>query len=120
MVSFKPFESSISPGFDPEPNEDAQDMMLDPQAGRTLPLLKLPPISAKPWFVVATKADSPDTQENFSHLQDYLTRVQSGDEEHPSGKQNAWRRDIYAVPVSALKKEGVQNIPEIVLKLLGG
>ncbi len=34
--------------------------------------LRPSPISAKPWCVVATKADLPDTQENFERLQSYL------------------------------------------------
>ena len=85
-------------------------------SGRVL----LPSISAKPWFVVATKADLPDTQENFASLQAYLSSVQAGGESHPSGKQNAWKRRLYAVPVSAMRREGVEGIKGIVLDLLGG
>ena len=68
----------------------------------------------------ATKADLPDTQENFAALQAYLFEVQSGDQEHPSGKQNAWKRKLYAVPVSAMRKEGVEGISGIVVDLLDG
>ena len=123
LTAFKPFESSISPGFDPEPGGTTQlvqehDSVLAPQVGRELPPLSLPPISSKPWFVVATKADLADTQENFLQLQSYLQRVQIGEEVHPSGKPNAWRKQMFAVPVSALRKEAVEGIPEIVLKLL--
>ena len=121
MTGFKPFESSISPGFDPEPagdNHSTENIVLDPQAGRTLPPLSLPPISSKPWFVVATKADLPDTQENFLRLQDYLMAVQRDEEVHPSGKENGWRRETYAVPVSAINKEGVGRIVEVIVQLL--
>ncbi|KAK3686439.1 GTPase of the mitochondrial inner membrane that associates with the large ribosomal subunit [Vermiconidia calcicola] len=111
MVAFKPFESSISPGFDPEPGGSN---VLDTQVGRALPPLSLPAISSKPWFVVATKADKEHTQDNFGMLQEYLKRVQAGEEEHPSGKPNAWRKRPVAVPVSAVMKEGVEGIPGLV------
>ncbi len=42
-------------------------------------------IAAKPWFVVATKGDLPDTQENFKQLSDYLSAISRGDIPHPSG-----------------------------------
>jgi GTP-binding protein len=80
--------------------------------------LSLPPISSKPWLVIATKADLPDTRENFTKLQSYLKRVEIGEEEHPSGKKNAWRKRMYSMPVSAINKEGVARLPEIVLSLL--
>lgn len=118
-VTYEPFGSSISPGFDAEPTEQADDStLLDPAAGRHLPPLSLPPISSKPWLVVATKADLPGTQENFQLLQDYLRRVESGEEAHPSDKRNAWRKSLYSVPVSAINKQGVETLPEILLRLL--
>ncbi|CAK1357125.1 GTPase MTG2, mitochondrial [Cercospora beticola] len=118
-VAYEPFGSSISPGFDPEPSEQADDStLLDPTAGRHLPPLSLPPISSKPWLVVATKADLPGTQENFQSLQGYLRRVESGEEAHPSDKRNAWRKSLYSVPVSAINKQGVGTLPEILLRLL--
>ncbi|KAH9838925.1 GTP1/OBG [Teratosphaeria destructans] len=123
MVTFEPFASSISPGFGPEESgissEDSNPNVLDPAAGRKLPPLTLPPISSKPWLVVATKADKPDTQENFMALQKYMQAVEQGEEEHPSGKKNAWRLKLHTVPVAAINKEGVGNIPEIILSLLG-
>ncbi|WPG99954.1 GTP1/OBG [Acrodontium crateriforme] len=119
LVTFRPFESSISPDLDPEPI-DEEDLVLDPPVGRELPPLALPPISSKPWFVVATKADLPETQENFFALQAYLKKVQAGAEAHPSGKKNAWKRTLSAVPVSAIRKEGVEGIPELVIGLLDG
>lgn len=118
---YKPFDSSISPGFEPEPTyelEEGSTIVLDTAAGRELPPLKLPPISSKPWLVIATKADLPDTQENFARLQAYLKSVQAGEDEHPSGKQNAWRRTLHSVPVSAMNRQGVAPIPEIILSLL--
>lgn len=118
-VAYEPFGSSISPGFDPEPSEQADDStLLDPTAGRHLPPLSLPPISSKPWLVIATKADLPGTQENFQSLQGYLRRVESGEEAHPSDKRNAWRKSLYSVPVSAIDKQGVETLPEILLRLL--
>lgn len=122
VVRFEPFRSSISPTLDPEHDDDTEDVdvVLDPQAGRALPPLSFPPISSKPWFVVATKADLPGTQENFLTLQQYLQQLQTGEEVHPSGKDNAWRKKMYAVPASAINKEGVESIPKIVLDLLDG
>ena len=123
MVAYQPFESSISPGMEPE-ERDAEDgdgaLLLDPPASQhiKLPALTLPAISTKPWFVVATKADLEGTQENFLALQQYLRNVEEGVQEHPSGKRNAWRREVVAVPVSAMKKEGVEGIPGVVVGLL--
>lgn len=117
MVAYTPnapFRSSISPGGELEPG----GTVLDAEPGRSLPALGLPAISTKPWFVVATKADLPDTQENFKELQAYLEKVQNSVEEHPSGKRNAWRKRLQAVPVSAMRKEGVEGIPAVVLGLL--
>lgn len=118
MVSYQPYESSISPGFEPEPSDSSDDVILNRQATRSLPPLALQPLSAKPWLVVATKADKPETQENFAALREYLVRVQAGDEEHPSGKKNAWRKHVQAVPVCAMKKEGVENLRAVMLGLL--
>lgn len=120
-TTFVPFSSSISPELDPEPGslvrEDNHDVR-EPPRGRSLPPLRLPPISSKPWFVVATKADLPGTQENFMKLQKYIKSVESGEEMHPSAKINAWRKEMHAIPVSAINKEGVSGIPVIVLRLL--
>ncbi|KAF2432912.1 GTP-binding protein Obg/CgtA [Tothia fuscella] len=83
-----------------------------------LPLLVMPPISAKPWIVVATKADLEGTRENFEGLRGYLEGVLKGTEEHPSGKENGWRRQVQVLPVSAIRGEGVERLPEVVLDLL--
>ncbi|KAI6872134.1 hypothetical protein KC318_g17133 [Hortaea werneckii] len=105
--------------MDPEPLMKGEgDNVLDPVAGRKLPELSLPPISSKPWFVVATKADVEGTQEKFRDLQKYLRQVQEGEVEHPSGKENGWKKQVAAVPVSAINKAGVQGIPELIVTLL--
>lgn len=67
-------------------------------------------IAAKPWFVIATKGDLPGTQENFKELRAYLTRVTNGDEPHPSGVDGAWIKDCAAIPVSAMKGQGMDRI----------
>lgn len=122
LQTFKPFESSISPAFDPEPisHQNGSPTLLKPQSGRSLPPLSLPPISSKPWFVVATKADLDGTQENFQQLLEYLRQVQDRRVEHPSGKANAWRQKLYGIPVSAVRKEGVEGIRDVCIELLGG
>lgn len=93
--------------------------LLEPLPGQTLPPLAMPPISAKPWFVIATKADKPETQDNFHALQTHLTRIREGSEPHPSGKQNAWVSKVRAVPVCAMKKEGVAGVQAMMTSLLG-
>jgi len=76
------------------------------------------PISSKPWFVVATKADKPGTKAEFEALRRYLEVLGQGEGEHPSGKANAWRRDVKVVPISAINAGGVDAIPRIVVDLL--
>jgi GTP-binding protein len=88
------------------------------EAPNQLPPLVLPPISAKPWIVVATKADLPDTHDNFLALQAYLKDVAQGVVEHPSGSKNGWKNRLDAVPISAIRAEGVGNLPEFILDLL--
>lgn len=77
-------------------------------------------IAAKPWFVIATKADLPGTQNNFKELREYLTRVTSGDEPHPSGIEGAWTKNCAAIPVSAIKAQGVDRIVHWTVGLLDG
>lgn len=93
--------------------------LLEPLPGQTLPPLAMPPISAKPWFVIATKADKPETQDNFHALQTHLRKIREGSELHPSGKQNAWVSKVRAVPVCAMKKEGVAGVQAMMTSLLG-
>lgn len=77
-------------------------------------------IAAKPWFVVATKGDLPNTQENFKELREYLANVTNGTEPHPSGVDGAWTENIAAIPVSAINGHGVQNIIHWTVGLLDG
>lgn len=84
---------------------------------RSTPSLS-PPISSKPWFVVATKADLPETQANFAQLQAYVDQLKEGGVAHPSGRCNAWRKAPVAVPISAIRGEGTRVIPALVVDLL--
>ncbi|KAK5115229.1 hypothetical protein LTR62_001429 [Meristemomyces frigidus] len=129
MVPFKPFESSISPSLDPEHHDPSSsppavpttpDYDSPPPTFTALPALVLPPISSKPWFVVATKADLPETQEAFRAVQAYLEDVRTGREGHPSGKAGAWVRGLRAVPVCAMRKEGCEGVLEVMRGLLPG
>jgi GTP-binding protein len=92
--------------------------LLQPLPGQSLPPLALPPISAKPWLVIATKADKPETQENFKALQTYLENVEAGNDLHPSGKKDAWCKKVRALPVCAMKKEGVPGVRAAMTSLL--
>ncbi|KAJ5676665.1 GTPase Obg [Penicillium maclennaniae] len=84
----------------------------------SLPPLTMPPLHTKPWFVVATKADLEHTQDQYRALQEYLSAVQNGTEEHPSGHQDGWKEKLTAVPVSAIKGQGVSRIPKLVMEFL--
>lgn len=77
-------------------------------------------IAAKPWFVIATKGDLPGTQDNFKELREYLTRITCGEEPHPSGLAGAWTKDCAAIPVSAIKGQGVDRIVHWTVGLLDG
>lgn len=84
----------------------------------SLPPISLPPITSKPWFVVATKAELPETQTNFLALQSYVNELIGGNLDHPSGKTNAHRAGATAIPISAIQGEGVDRIVDVVLDLL--
>jgi GTP-binding protein len=84
----------------------------------SLPYLTSSNISSKPWFVVATKADLPNTEQNYDALQKYLKGVADGKEPHPSKRQNAWKRHLHSIPVSAINAAGVEAIPQMVMDLL--
>ncbi|KAL2691814.1 hypothetical protein Neosp_002205 [[Neocosmospora] mangrovei] len=75
-------------------------------------------IAGKPWFVVATKADLPETQSNFKELKEYLDGITKGDKPHPSGVENAWTKDCTAIPVSAINGQGVDRIVHWTVGLL--
>ncbi|KAG8629074.1 hypothetical protein KVT40_002939 [Elsinoe batatas] len=95
-----------------EPSSNVADHM------RGLGPLKFHSISAKPWLVIATKADLPETQENFQLLQDYLHGVQERKVVHPSGRRNAWCSQLRLVPVSAIQAQGVDRVVPAILDLL--
>ena len=84
----------------------------------SLPSLELPPIHTKPCFVLATKADLPETQGQFKALQEYMSAVEKGETEHPGGYQDGWKEKLVAVPVSAIRAEGVNRIPKLVMEFL--
>lgn len=122
MVNFTPFEPSIPPHLDPADFDLEgvdRSVLLDPSR-RSLPPLTMPPISSKPWLVIATKADLPGTQDNFATLQAYMQAVADSKIEHPSGKKNGWRHRLSAVPVSAMRAEGVERLPAVIIDLLDG
>lgn len=75
-------------------------------------------IASKPWFVVATKGDLPDTQENYKKLKEYLDRVTDRVESHPSGVEGAWVEDCAAIPVSAINGQGMERIVHWTVGLL--
>lgn len=126
LVSWSPFTDAIpnvhidAIGDDESPITVASSSSVVPLVRRSLPPLALPPIHTKPWFVVATKADLPDTQANFLALRDYLSRVQEGSEKHPNGHERGWKEKLHVVPVSAMKGEGVNGIPNLVIDLMEG
>lgn len=99
-----------SPAPDTLFDDEGQEMLTYPEPMRKLEPLKLPPISAKPWYVVATKADKPNTQEAFLKLQTYASMIEKGSLPHPSGQKNAWRNRIAVIPVSAINGEGADTI----------
>jgi len=78
----------------------------------------MPSIADKPWFVVATKADLPETQDKFLALQAYIRNVSEGVEEHPSGKKRVWGQKVEVFPVSAINGHGVEKITDWTVGLL--
>ncbi|GAD98137.1 GTP-binding protein Obg [Paecilomyces variotii No. 5] len=124
LVNWSPFGEDMSQVHINEADDeeslitDASSSSVVPLVRRSLPPLALPPIHTKPWFVVATKADLPETQKNFLALSDYLSRVQGGTEDHPSGHEHGWKENLHVVPVSAMRGEGVNGIPKLVVDLM--
>ncbi|KAL1615937.1 GTPase of the mitochondrial inner membrane that associates with the large ribosomal subunit [Neofusicoccum ribis] len=105
---------------EPEPARRPGSPVFEPADALELEPLALPPMSAKPWLVVATKADLEGTQDGFAALQAYLREVAEGTVGHPSGKKNAWRKTVEVVPVSAIsgKDGGTERIKDSVVGLL--
>ena len=83
-----------------------------------LPPLVLPSVHTKPWLVIATKADKSETQGKFKELQNYISNLEHGLVPHPGGNEDSWRKKIHVVPVSAMRGEGVNRIPKLIVGLL--
>lgn len=120
IVEWRAFGSSTSSA---EAHEKAmamadENMIIEPSGSKPLPALPMAPITSKPWFVVATKADLEGTRENFAKLQAYLGALATGAIHHPSKRKNTWKGRLAAIPVSAIKGEGVERIPEWTVGLL--
>ncbi|PKS08934.1 hypothetical protein jhhlp_003547 [Lomentospora prolificans] len=77
-------------------------------------------IASKPWFVVATKADKPDTQANFKELKAYIDEIGAGKQPHPTGIEGAWTEKCAVIPVSAIHGQNVQSIVHWTVGLLDG
>ncbi|KAJ5131370.1 uncharacterized protein N7515_007409 [Penicillium bovifimosum] len=114
IVDWNPFDET-SKGMR---QEDRFAPITNTNPDGSLPPLAMTPLHLKPWFVVASKADLENTQEKFRALQDYLTGVQNGSIEHPSGHAKGWKEKVCVVPVSAKRGEGVSRIPKLVMELL--
>jgi GTP-binding protein len=116
MVTYNPAKSN-SPqrdAFPDYPDLDPPDM----NSLKPLPFLSGTSILSKPWLVVGTKADLPETQANYESLQKYLEDVKNGTQPHPSNRKNGWKHKVQAVPISAIRGEGVEVIPQLVMDLL--
>ncbi|KAJ5924194.1 GTPase Obg [Penicillium verhagenii] len=114
------WDSSSTAGY-PEYEEDETshesfDSLNKPT--RSLPRLPMAPIHTKAWFVVATKADLENTQPQYRALQEYLNAVEKGTVDHPSGNPDGWKQKLRAVPISAIRGEGVAQIPKLVMEFL--
>ena len=120
IVDWKPLGNSRSSASarDGAVARNEENIIIEPSGSRSLPELPMAPISSKPWFVVATKADLEGTQENFANLQAYLDALANGTVKHPSKRKNVWKGPLAAIPVSAIRGEGVERIPEWTVGLL--
>jgi GTP-binding protein len=83
-----------------------------------LPPLEMPPISSKPWFVVGTKADLPPSQDNFVKLSAYLKDVSQGLAPNPCGVKHAWKGELAVIPVSGIRREGMEHLTSWTIQLL--
>jgi GTP-binding protein len=115
IVGWNPFEPETSKGMR---QEDRFAPITNTNPDGSLPPLAMTPLHLKPWFVVASKADLENTQDQFRALQEYLAGVQNGSIEHPSGHAKGWKEKVCVVPVSAKRGEGVSRIPKLVMELL--
>ncbi|KAI5283253.1 GTPase of the mitochondrial inner membrane that associates with the large ribosomal subunit [Ascosphaera acerosa] len=116
-AALRSINESVEDGLDLEEEEEGETLFpIDAAPADNA----LPPMYAKPWLVIGTKADLDGTQDNFCALRAYLRAVQRGDEPHPSGEEGAWRETVHSVPVSAINGLGVATIPEKIVGLLDG
>ncbi|CAG7918877.1 unnamed protein product [Penicillium olsonii] len=120
IIEWNPFTEENEHDERPWKPDSEEPARLAPNASPdgSLPPLAMPPVHMKPWFVVATKADLENTQPQYRALQEYLSGVQNGSIEHPSGHAKGWKDRVCAVPVSAKQGEGVSRIPKLVMDLL--
>ncbi|KAL8854705.1 MAG: hypothetical protein Q9221_000487 [Calogaya cf. arnoldii] len=121
MIDWKAFGSSVSSASAQDAavaNNNESGFVINRPASQHLPDLHHSPISSKPWFVVATKADLEGSQDSFARLQEYLQAITAKDEAHPSGLENTWRGRLTAIPISAIRGEGIERIPEWTVSLL--
>ena len=114
LVDWKALGSSASSATPQEGTNSTgeENIVIHPSPSQALPELEMPPLSSKAWFVVATKADLADTQDNFRNLQAYLDTLSKGLAPHPSGRRHCWKGSLCAIPVSAIRGEGVDKISE--------
>lgn len=119
-VQWRAFDDSQPNNNNPSFSSSTAPHLLPPSRFTPLPPLASRPISSKPWFVVATKADLDGTMQNFDALQRYLREVDAKVVEHPSGRKFPWRGKTVAIPVSAIRGEGVDRIPGWTVGLLEG
>lgn len=118
LEQFQTFGASAS-GEEDTPYEDNEDQVLIfPEPTKQLEPLKIPPVSAKPWFVIATKADKENSQEAYRQLQAFMSGIEAGTVPHPSGQQNAWKARVAAIPVSAINGQGTDTIAQWTAGLL--
>ena len=120
IVDWKPFGRSLSSASanDKAIASGSENIIIEPSGSQTLKTKPMAPISSKPWFVVATKADIEGTQANFARLQAYLEALETGAVHHPSKRKYTWSGRLAVIPVSALNGEGVERIPEWTIGLL--
>ena len=119
-VEWKPMAGSVSSARarDGAVSGAQEHVLINHSGTSSLTPLPLVPVYSKPWFVVGTKADMEGTQDNFASLQAYLDALSKGTADHPSGSKNGWRDRLGAIPVSAIRGEGVERIPEWTVGLL--
>ncbi|KAK5071280.1 GTPase of the mitochondrial inner membrane that associates with the large ribosomal subunit [Lithohypha guttulata] len=110
LEGWSTFGSSETSADEDLADDDEPQILLFPEPTKHLEPIKISPISAKPWFVVATKADKESSQDAFQKLQAYVAGVEAGTVPHPSGQQNAWKARIAAIPVSAIHGQGTDRI----------